>query len=40
MKILVLMPLDERQVFHAMGLYAALDSEAKAKCINMPGFMD
>ena len=40
MKILVLMPLDERQVFHAMGLYAALDSATKAKCINMPGFMD
>ena len=40
MKILVLMPLDERQVFHAMGLYAALNPATKAKCINMPGFMD
>ena len=40
MKILVLVPLDERYVYASWGLYKQLSDEAKAKTFNMLGFVD
>lgn len=40
MKILVLMPLDERYVYASWGLYKQLSEEAKEKTFNMLGFVD
>ena len=39
MKILVLMPLDEKWVYMASGLYKALPNEVQAKTFAMPMFM-
>lgn len=39
MKILVLMPLDEKWVYMANGLYSALPQEVKEKTFAMPMFM-
>ena len=39
MKILVLMPLDEKWVYMANGLYNALPIEAREKTFAMPMFM-
>lgn len=40
MKILVMMPLDERYAYMAMGIYKNLPSEIKDKTFCMPAFMD
>lgn len=40
MKILVLMPLDEKSVYMAMGIYKGLPHELQDKCFCMPVFMD
>lgn len=40
MKILVLMPLDERYVYASWGLYKQLSAKAKEKTFNMLGFVD
>lgn len=40
MKILVLMPCDERYVYAAAGIYKALPHELKEKTFAMPMFMD
>lgn len=39
MKILVLMPLDEKSVYIASAIYHSLDSYAKDRCFAMPFFM-
>ena len=40
MKILILMPLDEKWSYLAMGLYKALPSKYKDRTFSMPMFMD
>ena len=40
MKILVLMPLDEKYTYTALGIYNNLPYEIKQKCFMMPTFMD
>lgn len=40
MRILVLMPLDERCAYMAMGIYKNLPAEIKDKTFCMPAFMD
>lgn len=40
MKILVLMPLDEKYTYTALGIYNNLPFEIKQKCFMMPTFMD
>lgn len=40
MKILVLMPLDEKSAYMSMGIYKNLPAEVKDKTFCMPSFMD
>lgn len=40
MKILVLMPLDEKNTYMAIGIYGNLPHEIKDKTFCMPAFMD
>lgn len=40
MKILVLMPLDEKNTYMAAGIYKGLTAHAKDNCFSMPNFMD
>lgn len=40
MKILVLMPLDEKNTYMAAGIYKGLTAHAKDICFSMPNFMD
>lgn len=40
MKILVLMPLDEKTTYMAAGIYKDLTAHAKDLCLAMPTFMD
>lgn len=40
MKILVLMPLDEKTTYMAAGIYKGLTAHAKDNCFAMPSFMD
>jgi len=40
MKILVLMPLDEKNTYMGVGVYKGLTAHAKDNCFSMPSFMD
>ena len=40
MKILVLMPLDEKNTYMGAGIYKGLTAHAKDNCFSMPTFMD
>jgi len=40
MKILVLMPLDEKSTFMSAGIYKYLSDDVKDHCFSMPNFMD
>lgn len=40
MKILVLMPLDEKSTFMSAGIYKYLANDVKDNCFSMPNFMD